>query len=135
MGKQEKKYEQQANATGESINPYHRPVLLSEAIEGMNIQDDGIYGRILHLEPVTWQSDWPLMGVAGAGGIRQPVLTHKKPDVCPQAVAVPQTGDDFSGPELSPASWRPIRSAPRTIQPSLSCTSIPLAIIRNFFRF
>ncbi|HXB44625.1 MAG TPA: 16S rRNA (cytosine(1402)-N(4))-methyltransferase RsmH [Puia sp.] len=43
MGKQEKKYEQQANATGESINPYHRPVLLNEAIEGMNIQDDGIY--------------------------------------------------------------------------------------------
>ncbi len=43
MGKQEKKYEQQAKSTGESINPYHLPVLLEEAIEGMNVQVDGIY--------------------------------------------------------------------------------------------
>jgi beta-xylosidase len=71
----------------------------------VHFQDDGIYGRILHLEPVTWQNDWPLMGAAGAGGIREPVLTHEKPDVCPQPVAVPQTGDDFSGPDLSPA-WQ-----------------------------
>jgi 16S rRNA (cytosine1402-N4)-methyltransferase len=43
MGKQEKKYEQQAKSTGESINPYHLPVLLEEAIDGMNVQVDGIY--------------------------------------------------------------------------------------------
>jgi beta-xylosidase len=71
----------------------------------VHFQDDGIYGRILHLEPVTWQNDWPLMGVAGTGTTREPVLTHNKPDVCPQPIAVPQAGDDFKGPEISPA-WQ-----------------------------
>ncbi|MDP9152113.1 MAG: glycoside hydrolase 43 family protein, partial [Myxococcota bacterium] len=71
----------------------------------VHFQDSGIYGRILHLQPVTWQNDWPLMGAPGANGLREPVLRHQKPDTCPQALAIPQTGDDFKGPALSPA-WQ-----------------------------
>ncbi|MDP9034701.1 MAG: glycoside hydrolase 43 family protein [Myxococcota bacterium] len=71
----------------------------------VHFQDSGIYGRILHLQPVTWQNDWPLMGAPGANGVREPVLRHQKPDTCPQALAVPQTGDDFKGPALSLA-WQ-----------------------------
>ena len=71
----------------------------------VHFQDTGLYGRIAHLEPVTWQNDWPLMGVAGDGGIRQPVLRYQKPDTCPQPQAIPQTGDDFHGADLSLA-WQ-----------------------------
>src|ERR1035438_7455014 len=43
MGKQEKKYEQEAKSTNQHINQYHFPVLLQEAIDGLSIQPDGIY--------------------------------------------------------------------------------------------
>ncbi len=71
----------------------------------VHFQDSGIYGRILHLEPVTWLNDWPLMGAAGASGVREPVLRHQKPDTCPQSPAIPQNGDDFTGPALALA-WQ-----------------------------
>jgi beta-xylosidase len=54
------------------------------------------YGRILHLQPVKWVNNWPVMGNDG-----QPVLTFKKPDVGKVwPVAVPQTSDEFDGPAL-----------------------------------
>jgi 16S rRNA (cytosine1402-N4)-methyltransferase len=43
MSKQEKKYGQEAESTNQLINPYHLPVLLNEAMDGLNIQPDGVY--------------------------------------------------------------------------------------------
>ncbi|MDP8998640.1 MAG: glycoside hydrolase 43 family protein [Myxococcota bacterium] len=71
----------------------------------VHFQDTGLYGRILHLEPVTWMNDWPLLGMVGDGGVQQPVLRYKKPDICQQPRSIPQAGDDFKGPDLSPA-WQ-----------------------------
>jgi beta-xylosidase len=54
------------------------------------------YGRIVHLEPMKWVHDWPVMGDAG-----QPVLKYQKPDVGKTwPIAVPQTTDEFDQPAL-----------------------------------
>ena len=38
-------------------------------------QEDLPYGRILHLQPVTWHDGWPVIGVdADGNGIGEPVL-------------------------------------------------------------
>lgn len=71
----------------------------------LHFQDAGIYGRVVHLNPVTWQEDWPLMGESPDGKTRQPVLRHKKPNLPPQPVAVPETSDEFASGELRPC-WQ-----------------------------
>ncbi len=54
------------------------------------------YGRIVHLQPMRWVDDWPVMGIDG-----NPVTTFKKPDVGRNwPVAVPQTSDEFDSPTL-----------------------------------
>jgi beta-xylosidase len=60
----------------------------------VHFQDAGVYGRVVHLNPVTWRDDWPLIGVAGRGG-QEPVLHHAKPELPRQPMAVPQTSDEM----------------------------------------
>lgn len=46
----------------------------------VHFQSRGVYGRIVHLQPVTWIDDWPFMGT-GADTCKipgEPVLTYKK---------------------------------------------------------
>jgi beta-xylosidase len=71
----------------------------------LHFQERGVYGRIVHANPVVWQDDWPLMGVAGADGRREPVLTAAMPDGARGARAAPQTSDEFEAPALSLA-WQ-----------------------------
>lgn len=72
----------------------------------LHFQDKEAYGRIVHMQPVRWENDWPLMGTGVATGATkgEPVLRHKKPNVGPSLVdalvAVPATSDDFSSPTL-----------------------------------
>jgi beta-xylosidase len=87
------------------INGPHQGALV-ETARGewwfVHFQDAGVYGRIVHLNPVTWEDDWPLMGAAAPEtGIREPVLRHAKPIAAPQAAPfAPQTSDDFDGARL-----------------------------------
>jgi len=60
----------------------------------VHFQDAGVYGRVVHLNPVTWRDDWPLVGVTGASG-QEPVLRHEKPDLPTQPIAIPQTSDEM----------------------------------------
>ncbi|MCG9972882.1 glycoside hydrolase family 43 protein [Christiangramia crocea] len=47
-----------------------------------HFQDVEAYGRIVHLQPMSWENDWPVMGEDKDGnGIGEPVKTYKKPDV------------------------------------------------------
>ncbi|WP_210519113.1 glycoside hydrolase family 43 protein [Hymenobacter terricola] len=65
----------------------------------LHFQDQGPYGRVVHLEPMVWKNDWPIIGSDPDGdGKGQPVLTHRKPRVPgpPQPVATPPTSDEFS---------------------------------------
>jgi beta-xylosidase len=44
----------------------------------LHFQDCGPFGRIVHLQPVRWQADWPLMGEIH-NGVCQPVSGGQKP--------------------------------------------------------
>ncbi|UKM66477.1 glycoside hydrolase 43 family protein [Flavobacteriaceae bacterium GSB9] len=47
-----------------------------------HFQDVGAIGRIVHLQPMSWINDWPVMGKDFDGnGIGEPVKSHKKPNV------------------------------------------------------
>jgi len=63
----------------------------------------GAYGRIVHLQPVRWVDDWPLMGepIAGSTTTGQPVTTHAVPDVGRTWPPVSiQTSDEFNAGKL-----------------------------------
>jgi beta-xylosidase len=67
----------------------------------VHFQDAGVYGRIVHLQPVQWVDGWPLMGSVKGDGGGEPVLRHQKPLTLSRAsVAAPQTGDEFDAPRL-----------------------------------
>jgi beta-xylosidase len=66
----------------------------------LHFQDAGVYGRLVHLQPVEWQDGWPLMG-CDSGGLRVPVLQHRKPLAGVNSVsAIPQTNDEFTSSRL-----------------------------------
>lgn len=68
----------------------------------INFQDKDMYGRVLHLNPMTWRNDWPVIGVDKDGdGCGEPVETYAKPNVGRTwPVQTPQEDDDFNLPEL-----------------------------------
>ena len=68
----------------------------------LHFQDAGVYGRVVHLQPVQWRDGWPLMGVDQDGnGIGEPVLHCAKPSgLAPGDRAIPQTSDEFDSPRL-----------------------------------
>ena len=67
----------------------------------LHFQDIDAYGRVVHLQPMVWKKDWPVIGDdPGATGRGQPVLIHKKPRVPTQPVAVPATDDEFDATML-----------------------------------
>jgi beta-xylosidase len=68
----------------------------------LHFQDRGAYGRIVHLQPMKWVDDWPVIGADPDGdGKGEPVLAHKKPEVGKSSpVAVPQTSDEFATRQL-----------------------------------
>ena len=58
--------------------PHQGGYIELESGEGwfMHFQDRSAYGRIVHLQPVYWVDDWPVMGDNG-----EPVLRHIRPNV------------------------------------------------------
>jgi beta-xylosidase len=47
-----------------------------------HFQDKGTTGRVVHLEPMKWINDWPVIGIDNDGnGIGEPVSVYKKPNV------------------------------------------------------
>jgi beta-xylosidase len=63
----------------------------------VHFQDKGAYGRVVHLQPMTWLNDWPIVGVDNdRDGKGEPVSTYKKPNVrASYPKQVPQTSDEF----------------------------------------
>ena len=48
----------------------------------LNFQDLGVSGRVVHLNPMKWINDWPIIGVDSDGdGCGEPVRRYKKPNV------------------------------------------------------
>jgi beta-xylosidase len=68
----------------------------------LHFQDKDAYGRILHLQPMKWVNDWPVIGVDKDGdGKGEPVMQYKKPDVGRSyPVQTPAESDEFNGTSL-----------------------------------
>lgn len=48
----------------------------------VHFQDQGAYGRVIHLNPMKWINDWPVIGAdKDMDGCGEPVTTYKKPNV------------------------------------------------------
>jgi beta-xylosidase len=68
----------------------------------LHFQDKDAYGRVVHLQPMTWKNDWPVIGSDKDGdGIGEPVMNYKKPSVkIPSAIKTVQDSDEFNDPKL-----------------------------------
>src|SRR3989440_5507131 len=64
----------------------------------IHFQDRGAYGRVVHLEPMRWLNDWPVIGADPDGdGTGAPVATYKKPNVGRAwPVVTPADSDEFN---------------------------------------
>ncbi|KIA94603.1 glycoside hydrolase [Pedobacter kyungheensis] len=48
----------------------------------LHFQDKDAYGRVVHLQPMKWVNDWPVIGLDKDGdGTGEPVAVYKKPNV------------------------------------------------------
>jgi beta-xylosidase len=65
----------------------------------LHFQDKDAYGRVVHLQPMKWINDWPVIGIDKDGdGKGEPVLINKKPNVGKQYPrATVQDSDEFNG--------------------------------------
>lgn len=71
----------------------------------LHFQDRDSYGRVVHLQPMSWRDGWPVIGSdPDRDGIGEPVATYRKPRLPLQARTAPVADDEFSG-ALSPA-WQ-----------------------------
>lgn len=102
--------------------PYERKVVLHQgntAINGphqgawvntksgedwfLHFQDKNAYGRIVHLQPMIWKNDWPVIGFDNDNdGKGEPVIHYRNP----QGTEIGQSlslkeNDDFNFPQLS----------------------------------
>jgi len=65
----------------------------------VHFQDKDAYGRIVHLQPMIWKNDWPVIGKDQGNGIGLPVKTHQKPNVGKTyTVTTPPDSDEFNSP-------------------------------------
>ncbi len=73
----------------------------------LHFQDKGAYGRIVHLQPMTWKNDWPVIGVDKNGdGKGEPVMVYKKPNVGKQyPISVLPVSDEFNSDSLG-TQWQ-----------------------------
>jgi beta-xylosidase len=68
----------------------------------MHFQDKGPYGRVVHLQPMKWVNDWPVIGVDHDGsGQGEPVASFRKPNVGRTwPIVTPADSDEFNDSRL-----------------------------------
>lgn len=68
----------------------------------IHFQDKGAYGRVCHLQPVTWKDNWPIMGVVPKKGYcGEPVVTYRKPKTSSAIIKTnPIESDEFNSFQL-----------------------------------
>lgn len=106
--------------------PYERKVLMDQGTTVINgphqgawlttqtgedwfihFQDKAAYGRVVHLQPMQWKNDWPVIGFdKDQDGKGEPVLVYKKPNVGKIfPVKTPAESDEFNLPGLG-TQWQ-----------------------------
>lgn len=68
----------------------------------LHFQDVGNAGRIIHLQPMKWVNDWPVIGTKeDRNGCGEPVLIYQKPDTGADGfIDVPEDSDEFDKEKL-----------------------------------
>lgn len=68
----------------------------------LHFQDKGAYGRVVHLQPMKWVNDWPIIGTdSDNDGKGEPVLTYKKTNIGKiYPIATPPESDEFDSRQL-----------------------------------
>lgn len=63
----------------------------------IHFQDKAMYGRVIHLNPMKWVNDWPVIGIDKDGdGCGEPVSVYKKPNVGKSyPIETPAESDEF----------------------------------------
>jgi len=122
--------------------PYERKVVLAQgktAVNGphqggwvdtpsgeywfLHFQDKGPYGRVVHLQPMKWVDDWPVIGDNG-----EPVLRYHKPNVGRTwPITTPVESDEFSADRLG-LQWQ-WQANP---QPDWALPSPAMGVLRLF---
>ncbi|HET9503618.1 MAG TPA: glycoside hydrolase 43 family protein [Hymenobacter sp.] len=93
----------------------------------VHFQDQEAYGRVVHLQPLTWKNDWPVIGLDPDGdGTGEPVQTYRKPAVPGKtALATPATSDEFTSKTLGlqwqwqanpQPAWYSLTAAPGSVR-------------------
>lgn len=73
----------------------------------IHFQDVGNAGRIIHLQPMRWENDWPIIGVKpDENGCGEPVITHKKPEVGGNCKICAPDESDFFEAETLGLQWQ-----------------------------
>ena len=64
----------------------------------LHFQDKYAYGRVVHLQPMKWVNDWPVIGTDADGdGTGEPVAVYRKPNVGKvYPIATPAESDEFN---------------------------------------
>jgi beta-xylosidase len=88
-----------------SINGPHQGAWVTTATGEdwfLHFQDKGPYGRVVHLQPVKWNNNWPVIGVdKDNDGTGEPVLVYKKPAIRKSfLIQTPQESDEFNNDSL-----------------------------------
>ncbi len=68
----------------------------------LHFQDKECYGRVVHLQPVTWKDNWPVMGIDKNGDYcGSPVTTFRKPKTSGKVeIENPAESDEFNTTKL-----------------------------------
>jgi len=93
----------------------------------LHFQDKEAYGRVVHLQPMIWKSDWPVIGIDNDGdGKGEPVSVYKKPNVGKvYPIETPEDSDEFNSTALglqwqwmsnSKATWAFANAAKGTLR-------------------
>jgi len=89
----------------------------------LHFQDKGPYGRVVHLQPMKWVDDWPVIGDNG-----EPVLRYHKPNVGRTwPITTPVESDEFSADRLG-LQWQ-WQANP---QPDWALPSPAMGVLRLF---
>ena len=117
----------------------------------LHFQDVYAAGRIIHLQPMHWENDWPVIGVNKNGNeYGEPVMEYDKPDIGKSSeeladtdrypVCEPDTSDDFSSDTMGlqwqwnanfDQSWYSLRNPGLKLNAVLTTPLRPFGDTRN----
>jgi len=99
----------------------------------IHFQDQGAYGRVVHLQPMRWLNDWPVIGIDPDGdGTGEPVVKFRKPNAGPNLqIETPVESDEFVADRLGlqwqwQANPQPGWAFPSAADGELRLFSVPL---------